>query len=323
MTTLYLCGAGNAEGVRLARRVLTTTQQWDRLVLLDDDPGKRGTSVLGVQVVGPIDDLELAAPGSAAVNLVARTTAGRAAVQRRMVESGVPMATLVHPGIDTSDSVLAPGVLVYEQAILSPETEVGEGSVVFMRALVGHGATVRAGCVLAAGSVLNARVVLDERVYVGSNASILPDLHVGAGATIGANSLVATDVPAGATVVGVPGQILSGSQPMAMGPDDLPACGAPIDIDLERRLLSVLHQVLGHTRAMASDNFFDVGGSSLRAIQFLEAIRTELGHDVPLQSFYAASSVRGLAGRLSMKSMAVAARLGQFRGRLRRQVSGH
>ena len=56
--------------------------------------------------------------------------------------------------------------------------------------------------------MINARVELGEGVYVGTNASILPDLTVGSWATIGANSAVIQDVPPGATVMGVPAQLL-------------------------------------------------------------------------------------------------------------------
>jgi hypothetical protein len=45
-------------------------------------------------------------------------------------------------------------------------------------------------------------------VYLGTNASILPDVKVGPWATIGANSAVIQNVPTGATVMGVPAQVL-------------------------------------------------------------------------------------------------------------------
>ena len=45
---------------------------------------------------------------------------------------------------------------------------------------------------------------LGDSIYVGPHATIVGRLRVGSGAVIGANSLVVTDVPEGATVVGVP-----------------------------------------------------------------------------------------------------------------------
>jgi len=49
---------------------------------------------------------------------------------------------------------------------------------------------------------------LGDGVYVGTNAVLIGPIKVGDGARIGANSLVNRDVPAGATVLGVPAVIV-------------------------------------------------------------------------------------------------------------------
>jgi serine O-acetyltransferase len=48
---------------------------------------------------------------------------------------------------------------------------------------------------------------LGDNVYVGTNAVLIGPIVVGDHARIGANSLVMSDVPEGATVIGVPAQI--------------------------------------------------------------------------------------------------------------------
>ena len=47
-------------------------------------------------------------------------------------------------------------------------------------------------------------VVTRDGVVIGSGAQVLGPIEVGEGAKIGANSVVTKDVPAGATVVGIP-----------------------------------------------------------------------------------------------------------------------
>ncbi|MGH9541797.1 MAG: serine O-acetyltransferase [Terriglobales bacterium] len=49
---------------------------------------------------------------------------------------------------------------------------------------------------------------LGDDVYVGTGATIIGRISIGDGARIAANSLVNRDVPAGATVMGVPAQIV-------------------------------------------------------------------------------------------------------------------
>lgn len=54
---------------------------------------------------------------------------------------------------------------------------------------------------------------LGNRVIVGSNATILGAIPIGDGARIGSGSVVVKPVPAGATVVGVPGRIVESLTP--------------------------------------------------------------------------------------------------------------
>jgi acetyltransferase-like isoleucine patch superfamily enzyme len=52
-------------------------------------------------------------------------------------------------------------------------------------------------------------IVIGERAMIGAGAIVLPGVTIGAGAQVAANSLVAKDVPPGATVAGVPAEELS------------------------------------------------------------------------------------------------------------------
>lgn len=55
--------------------------------------------------------------------------------------------------------------------------------------------------------------VIEDDVFIGPGAKILGAIRVGAGAHIAANSLVITDVPAGATMLGVPARPLPKRKP--------------------------------------------------------------------------------------------------------------
>lgn len=51
-------------------------------------------------------------------------------------------------------------------------------------------------------------VIIDDDVWIGGRVTILPGVHVGKGAVIGAASVVTKDVPAYAIVVGNPAKII-------------------------------------------------------------------------------------------------------------------
>lgn len=55
----------------------------------------------------------------------------------------------------------------------------------------------------------NAFPDIGDDVFIGAGARILGGVRIGNGARIGANAVVITDVPAGATAVGVPARILA------------------------------------------------------------------------------------------------------------------
>ena len=308
MRTLYLCGAGNSEGVRLALAINRRQPRWDRIALLDDDPRKLGEVRLGVEVAGPLDRLRC--PGAdetvEAANLVARTTAGRRAVRERIVETGAPFAPLVAADVDVEGAALAPDVIVYQHATIGPEVEIGDGACVFMGAVVGHESRVGAGSVIAANAVINARVTLGEGVYVGSCATIVPEVHVGAWATIGAGSLVVQDVPDGATVVGVPAELVRRDAPGATA-DSFPDTTPPPlrdEREIEASIMTVWREVLVLPDVQRDDNFFDLGGRSLQALQLRERIRQATGCELALTDVFRFPSVRTLAEHLGRSQLA-------------------
>jgi sugar O-acyltransferase (sialic acid O-acetyltransferase NeuD family) len=209
MKTLYLCGAGNSEGVRLALTINRKENRWAQIVILDDDFKKHGRLILGVEVIGSLDLLASVPPGCGEVaNLVARTALKRWSVRRRLLAYGLPFASLIHPDVDISGVTFGPDILIYQNADIGPEVSIGEGSVVFMGTAVGHESKLQEGCIVAPHAVVNARVELGEGAYVGSNATLLPEVKVGAWATIGAGTMAMRNVPAGATLLGVPGIIV-------------------------------------------------------------------------------------------------------------------
>jgi serine O-acetyltransferase len=87
----------------------------------------------------------------------------------------------------------------------------GMGVVIGETAEVGDGCTIYQGVTLGGTSLYRGEKrhpTLGKAVVVGAGAKILGGFTVGDGARIGSNAVVVKEVPAGATVVGIPGRIV-------------------------------------------------------------------------------------------------------------------
>lgn len=321
MTTLYLCGAGNPEGVRLALNINDVSSRWDAIVVLDDDASKHGRDIMGVPIAGPFAHLADVDPTTGEVaNLVARTTRGRRGAGEKIAAYGLPWASLIDPTVDLRGATLGTGVTVYRNATVSALSRVGDLAVVFAGANAGHGARIGDGAVLAPGAVINARVDVGEGAYIGTNASVLPDLTVGDWAVIGANSAVIEDVPSGATVMGVPAQIMMLSGEHGPSPAPVPlfdeASSPPEETaDL---VAMVWREALRVERVGIDDNFFDLGGTSLLAVHVRLRIQELVQRPLSPTDVFRFPTVRQLSTFIAGASTSAATRGAQRAERRRR-----
>src|SRR5882672_6550191 len=90
----------------------------------------------------------------------------------------------------------------------------GFGVVIGETSEVGDGCTIYQGVTLGGTSLnkgMKRHPTLARGVIIGAGAKVLGGFTVGEGAKIGSNAVVVKEVPAGATVVGIPGRIVEES----------------------------------------------------------------------------------------------------------------
>ena len=106
---------------------------------------------------------------------------------------------------------------------IHPGARIGEGLFIDhgMGVVIGETAEIGNGCHLYQGVTLGGtstrrekrHPTLADNVVVGAGAELIGAIYVGENARIGAGSVVVTNVPANATVVGVPGHIVAYQEP--------------------------------------------------------------------------------------------------------------
>lgn len=170
----------------------------------DSDDGRPG-------VVG--DDAWLLAQEPAAVIVGIGFPAARSTVAARYRQAGFRLPTMIHPSsVFDGTSSAGTGCVVAAGVVVSCDVALADDVLLNWNVTVGHDTTIGTGSVLNPGANIGGATTIGQQVLVGSGAQILQGLQVGDGATIGAGAVVTHDVPAGATVVGVPARDLTSRQ---------------------------------------------------------------------------------------------------------------
>ena len=81
-------------------------------------------------------------------------------------------------------------------------TQIGDGSIIGIASTIGHEAQVGRNCVVSGNCVIARRACIGDGAWVGTSAMVREYIHVGAGASVKAGSVVVEDVPEGAEVSG-------------------------------------------------------------------------------------------------------------------------
>lgn len=103
-----------------------------------------------------------------------------------------------------SESALVRGADVLTGAFIGAAVRIGLGVLINMGSQLHHEVKVGEFSVINPGAILLGGCEVERGCFIGAHATILPGVRVGEGAVVGAGAVVIRDVPAGATVVGVP-----------------------------------------------------------------------------------------------------------------------
>ncbi|MGI9611745.1 MAG: acetyltransferase [Acidimicrobiales bacterium] len=172
--------------------------------LVDDgSPDLRRVEAVGIQVKGIVDDGRCFA--SEFLVGIGYPAPRRRVAERLLAQGLVAASMLLHPSATLLGvTELGPGSVVFPNVTVSRGVAVGTHVLINYNASVGHDSTIGDYSTISPGAQIGGECSIGSEVMIGSGAVVLQGRRIGHRATVGSGAVVTSDVPDGATVVGVP-----------------------------------------------------------------------------------------------------------------------
>lgn len=208
---LVIVGAGGMgrETAVLLRQLNDACPTWDLRGFYDDRPPAT-PAVAGLPYLGTVADLN-ASPAPMAVVVAVGGSAGRAAVVARLTSPTLSFPTIVHPSVAMQpyqNITLGAGCVIQQGVKLMTDVTLGRFVFVNAGSILGHDAVLEDFCSLMGHVDVSGGAYLETGVYMGTKATVIQGVRLGAYCTLGAGAVAVRNIPAGCTAVGVPAREL-------------------------------------------------------------------------------------------------------------------
>jgi UDP-perosamine 4-acetyltransferase len=208
MTKLVLIGGGGHCKVVVDHLKLLNM---DILGILDDDPAALGREILGVKVIGRVDELPTYR-GRVDFTVIAITDP----MTRKILDDKCKGASIETIGFIHPKAVISPWANISGKAqvcagsIINPEAELHDHAIINTGAVVEHDCVVGQYCHIAPGVRLMGKVRIGPLSMIGASATVLQNLTVGGRSVVGAGALVLNNVEEGTKYLGLPARKVGG-----------------------------------------------------------------------------------------------------------------
>ncbi len=206
MTGLLILGAGG-HGKVLADTA-SSTGCWNKIAFLDDRYPAI-SSVLSWPVLGTFRQAAAFLGEYSELTVAVGDNPLRVRLLRQFAGSGFGLPVIIHPTAFVSKgAVLEAGSVIFAQAAVNTGAKIGIGSIINTGATVDHDCVLGDGVHISPGVHLAGEVDVGNYSWLGIGAAVIQQISIGKNAVIGAGTVVIADVPANATVAGVPGRVV-------------------------------------------------------------------------------------------------------------------
>lgn len=129
----------------------------------------------------------------------------RMQIHERLINEGLVPVTLAHPTAWIADNaIIGAGSQILAGAIVCAEAKLGRQCIINTKASVDHECVLEDGVELAPAATFCGLIYAEKYAWICAGATVLPRVHIGEDAIVGAGAVVIKAVPSGITVLGVP-----------------------------------------------------------------------------------------------------------------------
>lgn len=172
--------------------------------VFDDDVEKIGQKILGVEILGTLNDVPDTSKAAGVIAVGDNHT--RARIVSRF--PSIQWVSVVHPQAYVAETAeIGCGTVVFAGAIIQPGSVIGEYVIINTGATVDHDCVIEDFVHIAPGCHLAGGVHLGTGAFLGIGSAVIPYKKVGTWAIVGAGGVVTKDLPDGVCATGIPARI--------------------------------------------------------------------------------------------------------------------
>jgi sugar O-acyltransferase (sialic acid O-acetyltransferase NeuD family) len=211
MEPLVIVGSGGfaRETAETVASINALRPTWRLLGFVDDNAELHGSSVDGVAVLGPVEQVATLDAFVVVCTGSPSNYFSRKRIVDRLALHPERYATIVHPSAQLAPSTtIGRGTVVLATAVATASVSVGSHVAVMPAAVFTHDDVVDDYATLGSGARLAGGVVVGEGAYIGSGALVREGSSIGAWSLVGMGAVVTHDVPSAEVWAGVPARRL-------------------------------------------------------------------------------------------------------------------